>query len=947
MKAINKIKNFLLSMGLKKKVIFGVTLVILMLSLVTTLFINMNQTDILTNALKQKGIIITRNLSVNAATPILMQHIVDLHRIIRDATTVEEDISYVYILNSKGVVLAHTFERGFPVGLRKLPPPAPDQAYSIQLLETEEGYIHDIAVPIMDSLGVVHVGMSENRIRQAIARTTRTLLFVTLIGMTLGMLMASFIVARVLKPLKMLTRGAEEIGSGNLEYRIHINTNDEIGILADKFNFMTGRIQDSLQKIEAAKEYTDNIVATVPSILIVLSNNLNILSTNMPFEEPDNNSSLITPRQFITPLEAEIRKCIKTGKSQKKEIILRPGAVDSLVFSTVLSQITIIEEEKPGVLLTITDITDLKRAEEKLIKSEMEWSKTFNSISDFVSVHDKDFKFVKVNKALADFLGMKPEELIGKYCYKVMHNRTDPWPDCPHAKTLKLKIAVTENVNDPNIGCPLLVSTSPVLDENGELVETVHIAKNITELKLVEEKLRKTQESLARAQQIAHLGNWDWDIVANELWWSDEIYSIFGLAIRGATYKTFLNSVHPDERNFVLRSVNKALYENKPYNIDHRIILSDRTERIVHEQAEVFFDDGGKPVRMVGTVQDITEQKRGEALLIEQSAELQTINSELKVLNRISTAINQTISLDKLLNIVLETITGLELLRVDAKGGIFIIDGNRMNLVSQLGNSEAFVDLHKNMNIGDCLCGLAAKTGEIIISGNSDNDSRHTFRYPGMNPHGHIIIPLKAMNKTIGVLYLYLPADIDIIKHKITLFRSIGNQIGIAIENSRLYEETKALSLHEPLTGLANRRFMHIVFERSFARAKRLKRPLSIIMLDIDHFKKYNDTYGHIEGDMRLIEVANILVKETREIDLAVRYGGEEFLILLPETELSKASEVAERIRKSVMTETEVTISIGVSSFRDEMHKMDDLTNKADSALYQAKNKGRNRVEVI
>lgn len=351
-------------------------------------------------------------------------------------------------------------------------------------------------------------------------------------------------------------------------------------------------------------------------------------------------------------------------------------------------------------------------------------------------------------------------------------------------------------------------------------------------------------------------------------------------------------------------------------------------------------------------VRSDSECKVAEVRLVRQHNELQImnndlqiINSEMEALNSISSAVNQTIDLGELLNIILNTITGLELFNVERKGGIFIKEGDRLNLVAHIGHSKGFLDDHKHIKIGECLCGKAAKTGQIIISMNSENDHDHSNRYHGMTPHGHIIVPLKTMNGIIGVLCLYTPADIDIKKHKIDLLQSIGNQIGAAIENSRLYEETKALSLHDPLTGLANRRMMQIVFGRNLARAKRLKGPLSIIMLDVDHFKKYNDTYGHAKGDEILVKVANILLKETREIDLVARYGGEEFFIMIPEADLTTACEVAERIRSAVESMMDVTISFGVSSYSAGMEE-DDLIKKADSALYQAKNKGRNRVEV-
>jgi len=127
--------------------------------------------------------------------------------------------------------------------------------------------------------------------------------------------------------------------------------------------------------------------------------------------------------------------------------------------------------------------------------------------------------------------------------------------------------------------------------------------------------LLRSEARLTQAQHIARLGNWDWNIVDNKLDWSDEIYSIFGLKPQafGKTYEAYLRLVHPEDRGSVENAIDKALHENKPYSIDHRIILPDKTERTVHEQAQVSFDETGKPIRMHGILQDITEHKNAEA----------------------------------------------------------------------------------------------------------------------------------------------------------------------------------------------------------------------------------------------------------------------------------------------------------------------------------------------
>lgn len=147
-----------------------------------------------------------------------------------------------------------------------------------------------------------------------------------------------------------------------------------------------------------------------------------------------------------------------------------------------------------------------------------------------------------------------------------------------------------------------------------------------------EKALRKSEASLYEAQRVAHLGNWDWNIQTNQLHWSDEIYRIFGLSPQqfGATYKAFLGSVHPDDREFVGKAVNEALYEKKPYSIDHRIVLPDGAVRVVHEQAETTFDEDGKPVRMFGTVQDITDRKRAEEELKKSYEQLRNLSAHLQ-----------------------------------------------------------------------------------------------------------------------------------------------------------------------------------------------------------------------------------------------------------------------------------------------------------------------------
>ena len=148
-----------------------------------------------------------------------------------------------------------------------------------------------------------------------------------------------------------------------------------------------------------------------------------------------------------------------------------------------------------------------------------------------------------------------------------------------------------------------------------------------------QEALLRSERGLADAQRIAHLGNWDWDIVAGNLHWSDEIYRIFGLLPEefAETYEAFLASVHPDDRQAVQQAVNDSLSDpDKTYSIEHRVIRPDGAERVVHERGEVVFDEGDRPVRMIGTVHDITERKRGEEELKKAFDEIKKLKEQLE-----------------------------------------------------------------------------------------------------------------------------------------------------------------------------------------------------------------------------------------------------------------------------------------------------------------------------
>jgi diguanylate cyclase (GGDEF)-like protein len=165
------------------------------------------------------------------------------------------------------------------------------------------------------------------------------------------------------------------------------------------------------------------------------------------------------------------------------------------------------------------------------------------------------------------------------------------------------------------------------------------------------------------------------------------------------------------------------------------------------------------------------------------------------------------------------------------------------------------------------------------------------------------------------------------------------------IDNISLKIENEELSLKDVLTGLWNRRQLYLFAEQLFMQKERSQETFSIIMLDLDHFKDFNDSSGHLAGDRLLSQIAYIITSESRSVDLVVRYGGEEFMVVLPRADGGQAARVAERIRLGVREQTAVSISAGIAGYRND-ETFEQMIARADKALYQAKEQGRDRIVV-
>jgi diguanylate cyclase (GGDEF)-like protein len=337
------------------------------------------------------------------------------------------------------------------------------------------------------------------------------------------------------------------------------------------------------------------------------------------------------------------------------------------------------------------------------------------------------------------------------------------------------------------------------------------------------------------------------------------------------------------------------------------------------------------------------------------SKELAKKMTNLSILYSVSKALNFASDLKKILLFILDKARDA----VEAqKASLMLLDANTYELVVHVVRGvppevEAKINRGEmectRIKVGEGVAGQVAATKQHILLNNAGDDSR--FKKSDKSFVESILcMPLIANDEVIGVINLtnknkggkFTNEDVE-------LLSTLANQAAITIYNARLYH----LAITDGMTQLRIHRYFQQRLEEEIVRCEKFKHPVSLIMSDIDHFKKFNDTYGHQEGDIVLIETAKIFRLTAREVDIPARYGGEEFAIILPETDTAEAAAIAETLRQKVEAheypskqgKLKVTVSLGVATFPTHARNKESLIGAADKALYHAKDGGRNRVE--
>ncbi len=608
------------------------------------------------------------------------------------------------------------------------------------------------------------------------------------------------------------------------------------------------------------------------------------------------------------------------------------------------------------VLVVVRDITERKQSELALQQSEARYRNIIETTQEGVWMLNAEGKTSFINQRMATMLGYNVLEMQGKGLMdfiapadqaqaQIYLDRRQQGIEEQHPFKFQRKD-----------GTPLwaIVSATPVIDDQGQYLGGIGLLTDITQLVQIQDALRTSEMQLGGVLNSSLDGIMALGAVRNEqdtivdfewLLSNPTACELVGQAPEHLMGKRLLEAQLPYPQVELFNQYVEVVESGHP--IQHEFHVHHNDQEVWFATTVVKLGDG-----FAITFRNITAIKQSEQTLQtvnkqleDRIADLKHRHTEMVWLSEMSDFLQACLTVEE----ACQAITSLvEPLFPDCSGGLFLISAsrNRVENVATWGHSlQSAHDFHPK----ECW-GLRRGRSHWV------GENRAGLRCQHILDSGAIAatfcLPMIAQGETLGLFYLSTESAATLPEAKQQLARTVAEQISMALSNLQLRETLQYQSIRDPLTGLFNRRYLEEVLSQEVSRAQRKHREIGIIMLDVDHFKSFNDTYGHDAGDHVLQSVGSLLKDSVRGSDVACRYGGEEFTLILPETTLEETAIKAEEIRQAIaqlhvahqgQALGSLTASLGVAIFPQHGSTGAAVVQAADAALYRAKAAGRNQ----
>ncbi|MBZ5696851.1 MAG: diguanylate cyclase [Acidobacteriia bacterium] len=586
--------------------------------------------------------------------------------------------------------------------------------------------------------------------------------------------------------------------------------------------------------------------------------------------------------------------------------------------------------------------------------------------SEMIAMADLKGRLTFVNRTLLQNLGYSREEVIGKPPGSILSPANPP--------ALLLEIS-TKSLQDggwkgeclssrsDNSTFPTFLSVGPIKDRHGRVIGSLGIAQDITERKRVEQALRESDEQFRQLAEnlrefLYVLRPEPFEVVYvspayDEIWGRprQELY-VHPMA--------WMEFIHPEDREHATVIFERSM-RGEAAELECRVVRKDGSLRWVRMRGFPVRQPTGELYRVVGIGEDVTQRKQAETELREahEKLRLSLRDSEQRALE--ATKLTELVDVLQSCETVEEAykIVGSIAPRIlAARSGALCVTSPSRNIVEAVATWGDALATEKTFPPDSCWALRRGKIHQVKDAASPLRCQHVDESYGGP----YVCVPLAAHGETLGVLYLeQFASSSDSSRNSTeeeaeTLSRqgiAVGERISLALSNLRLREVLRSQSIRDPLTGLFNRRYMEESLERELRRAARNNQSVALVMMDIDHFKRFNDTFGHQAGDVLLRALGDFLMHRTRGQDVACRFGGEEFTLILSGAtggDACKRSELLQEelrhltVQHAGQTLGKITFSIGIAAFPGNGSTAEELLRASDQALYRAKSEGRDRI---
>lgn len=609
-----------------------------------------------------------------------------------------------------------------------------------------------------------------------------------------------------------------------------------------------------------------------------------------------------------------------------------------------------------GIQAIGRDVTHRRHAEDELRQSEQRFRLLVEHSADGLLLISTQGRIFFASRPVTRWLGFAPEDLIGRDLIEFLH------PDDRDRVTWVLDEAVAQPATTLHAeyrcrhrdGSWRLHEAVLVNHANQPSLNAIVINfRDVTEGRAAASALHESEEQFKAVFESTLMGIVRIGLDGRILDVNRAILEMGGFARHELIGKTSSAFVHPDDLDEAVGEMRKLVSGQQfASRAERRYVASSGKVFWANVTAALVRNAAGEPQFVLALLENITERKQTEDDLRRTNEnlsvwvkQLEQQSREIGLLNDMGDLLRACRSPEEACRVIVPIAAKLFLESVGVVSIVGDVGATTMEPAARWGGVEA----PEGFGVNDC---WALRRGRAHVV--TDRDEGPICRHlSGLEGRATMCVPIMAHGVLLGTFSVLVRNGADLTDSRQRLVTTVAEHLSLALANLRLEETLRSQSIRDPLTGLFNRRYMEESLEREMRRAGRNRASVGIIMLDLDHFKAINDTYGHDGGDAVLKAVGAVLQRSIRAEDIACRYGGEEFTLILPEANMHEAAQRADYIRQAVkqvvvshrrQTLPAVTMSAGVATCPEQGTTADAVLRAADTALYQAKQRGRDMV---